>query len=176
MNGFNYKERESRLLHGGRKGDVYDHFQLDWDSEDGKREIPVGLYATKEQALSDIEAARQFLTSSGWGVSSEEIDAGEFVAFYNGPDLTISNVEVTMEGGGVHEYRMINFEIADLDQNYWDYIDEDGTLCAREDSLVNLDVGLTQYQATQIRYQLIDWLESNPQPDLTDEAVPAPAA
>jgi|GEM_PF-7004218 len=80
----------------------------------------------------------------------------------------LSNIKVTSEGGGDHHYRVINFHA--LGEDRYELLDVDGDICLREDSELYADDSLDAGDAKIIRQQLIDWLEANPQSDLTEEA------
>ncbi|MFD1792439.1 hypothetical protein ACFSE0_12500 [Ochrobactrum teleogrylli] len=87
-------------------------------------------------------------------------------------NIEVSNIEVINEGGGDHYYRIINFHA--LGKDRIELLDVDGDLCLREDSQLYADDSLDAGDAKNIRQQLIDWLEANPQSDLTEEAALTP--
>ncbi|HHV66474.1 MAG TPA: hypothetical protein GXX48_02315 [Ochrobactrum intermedium] len=87
-------------------------------------------------------------------------------------NIEVSDIEVTNEGGGAHYYRVINFHALGEDRH--EFLDVDGDLCLREDSQLYADDSLDAGDAKNIRQQLIDWLEANPQSDLTEEAALTP--
>jgi len=87
--------------------------------------------------------------------------------------IEISNVEVSMEGGGEHEYRQIYFDANSV--GYAEYLEVDGTLCTDCESNLSMNTDLSDDEVNAIHAAVIDWLEANPQPDLTEEAALAPA-